>query len=139
VTGATSPKGSRAALIYVAPAVIYVVYIFIMGSIRNGEPPMGVSDKTAHFAAFGLMVPLLVRALRYFRPDGTRSRAILVATALSSIAGALLELWQAFIPYRSSDVRDWIADTIGAVLVGCVLLAVHRASPPHDADAGSGA
>jgi VanZ family protein len=139
VTDRTPPRTARAALIYVAPAAVYVLYIFVMGSIRNGNPPMGVSDKTAHFAAFGLMVPLFARALGYLHPDGGRTRAVLVATALSSFAGALLEVWQSFIPYRSADVRDWIADTIGAVLAGCLLLVLGSATPRRDAGLGSGA
>jgi len=111
-----TPVSRPSALWYVAPAVVYVAYIFVMGSLRGVETPMHVSDKTAHFVAFGLMVPLLERALHYFRPLVPRARLLVSAAALSSGAGALLEFWQSFLPYRSADVLDWVADTVGAVL-----------------------
>ena len=114
-------RGARpSALWYVAPAALYVAYIFVMGTAENAEPPMDVSDKTAHVAAFGLMVPFLTRALRYFLPAAPRGRLVLAAAAFSSLAGALLEFWQAFLPYRSAEVLDWVADTIGAVLAACL-------------------
>jgi VanZ family protein len=135
-------RGARpSALWYVTPAALYVAYIFVMGTAENAEPPMDVSDKTAHFAAFGLMVPFLTRALRYFLPAAPRVRLVLAAAALSSLAGALLEFWQAFLPYRSAELLDWVADTIGAVFAGCLTaLAWRLARAARDAEtSGSGA
>ena len=133
--------GRPSALWYVTPAALYVAYIFVMGTKENAEPPLDISDKTAHFAAFGLMVPLLTRALRYFLPAAPRGRLIVAAAALSSLAGALLEFWQAFLPYRSAELLDWVADTVGAVLAGClVALAWRLARTTPDAEtSGSGA
>ncbi|HVU02162.1 MAG TPA: VanZ family protein [Polyangiaceae bacterium] len=120
-------RGTRALLLGVGPAFAYVAYIFVMGSIRGADTPMHVSDKTAHFLAFGLMVPLFARALRHLAPRVSPVVALLLAAALSSGAGALLEVWQAFIPWRSSDVWDWVADTMGAAAALLVLFGVRAA------------
>lgn len=115
-------RDPRAATWLVGPAVAYTVYIFIAGSLPQVGPPMDVSDKTAHFAAFGLMVPLLLRATRYFRPEAAFRSRTGVSVAGSSVLGGLLELWQSFLPSRTADVFDWLADTAGAGLAAVVLL-----------------
>jgi VanZ family protein len=117
------------ALFYVVPAALYVGYIFVMGTAKDPEAPLNVSDKTAHFAAFGFMVPLLMRALRYFVPAAPRARVLLVSAALSSLAGALLELWQSFLPYRTAELLDWVADTAGASLALALVALVWRLNP----------
>jgi VanZ family protein len=127
------PRGERtarpSALLYVLPAALYIAYIFVMGTAKNAETPMDVSDKTAHFIAFGLMVPLLMRALRYFIPTAPRARLLLVAVGMSSLAGALLEFWQSFLPYRSAELLDWVADTTGAVLALVLVALAWRLNP----------
>ena len=109
-------RGPRPSLVwYVAPAAAYLPYIFFEGTRDEPTTPLDVSDKTAHFVAFGLMVPLFTRALRYFWPAAPRGRLILAAAALASLAGALLEFWQSFLPFRTAEWLDWVADTVGAV------------------------
>ncbi len=57
------------------------------------------------------------------RASGVRTaRAALLALALASLYGASDELHQAFVPTRSCDPRDWLADTLGAGL-GALLFA----------------
>lgn len=104
------------------PACAYVVYIFVMGSLPEVGPPMGSGDKVAHFVAFGIMVFFVARAVPYFRPDLTNGRRVVVAAMWTSGLGALLEVWQSLIPYRSAEVLDWVADTVGATVAALVLL-----------------
>ncbi len=76
-------------------------------------------DKWIHAALFGGLAALLVWCL------DTASRlptAILIAAA----AAALVELLQAPIPYRSSDVGDVIAGTTGALVGAAVAFLVFR-------------
>jgi VanZ family protein len=37
----------------------------------------------------------------------------------------LLEIWQLLWPSRTFEMLDWVADTVGAVIVAGVLLAGH--------------
>jgi len=114
------------------PALGYLVGIFVLGSVRFSAAPGDVNDKTAHFLVFGLLVLPMARALRYFgdRPIAARlGRGAL----LSSLAGALLEAWQALLPHRSAEVLDWVADTAGAFGVALVAaVAVRLAAPSHE-------
>lgn len=75
-------------------------------------------DKLVHFLAFGLLGTAIIRALGARRPW---PRA-LIATALVSLFGASDEIHQHFTPGRSSDVFDWVADTLGAVTAAAAYL-----------------
>ena len=119
--GARAPLG---ALEHGAPLVLYAVYIFISGSSRDSAPPMQGADKTAHGGAVGRRVPFILWALLYFRRKGELRVNVALAMGASSALGALLELWQALLPYRSCEFGDWVADTIGAILAGAVSWAV---------------
>ncbi len=66
-------------------------------------------DKVAHFSIFGLLATLMVRAVR-------GRWAPWVVIALISVFGVTDEWHQSFVPGRSCDVLDWLADTLGAAL-----------------------
>ncbi|HEX4336064.1 MAG TPA: VanZ family protein [Polyangiaceae bacterium] len=109
---------------YVGPLVAYALYIFVAGSLKDSSPPDGMSDKTAHAIAFGFMVLPALLALHYLAPRlGSPSR-IAAAVGTASALGALLEFWQLLLPWRSSELLDWVADTVGAIGVGIALLAL---------------
>lgn len=63
-------------------------------------------DKLYHAGNFGVLAGLLYLA----------SGRVGLAVALASIYGAVDELHQAFVPGRSADAADWLADTLGAAL-----------------------
>ena len=112
----------------VLPALLYAATIFYGGLIRMGAlPQVGfvATDKLLHASAFAGLALLLARASHWFWPAAP-SRSLLFRGAFgASAAGLLLELCQAFTSYRSADAWDWIADTIGALLVvavGCAVL-----------------
>jgi len=66
-------------------------------------------DKVAHFAVFGFLGTLVYRA------GGPKWPAWL-AVLLVSAFGVTDEWHQSFVPGRSCDVFDWLADTAGAAL-----------------------
>jgi VanZ family protein len=103
---------------YVGPLVAYAVYIFIAGSLKDSKPPVEMSDKTAHAIAFGLMVPGALLALGYVAPRLTFAARIALSVVIASALGALLEVWQLLLPWRSSELLDWVADTVGALAFG---------------------
>ncbi|HET9933859.1 MAG TPA: VanZ family protein [Polyangiaceae bacterium] len=100
----------------------YAAAIFYGGVINIGELPhtrFVASDKLLHAGAFmGLEVlvewALLARAAQL--------RHVLAVGAAIGV-GALLELVQAALPYRSADIWDLFADSVGACL-GAIAWAV---------------
>ena len=101
-----------------------MLFIFWLSSIsRPPDLPGGVSDKGAHgLLYFGLGV-LLVRARAggWRRPVtlGIAAAAIVVAT----LYGISDEIHQYFVPLRQMEVRDILADAIGASLAASALYA----------------
>lgn len=75
------------------------------------------SDKLLHAGGFTVLGALLRLALAAVRPP---RRALALAVLLGAAYGATDEVHQAFVPGRSPDVRDWVADVAG-VLAGAAL------------------
>jgi VanZ family protein len=96
--------------------VLYLVLIFWLSSQPNPLPVLTerFSDKLLHLVEYGALGALLVSAMRASGVAPTL--AFLVAAAAASLYGATDELHQAFVPQRSCDVRDWVADTLGGTL-----------------------
>jgi VanZ family protein len=90
---------------------LLVAATIFLASSRSSVAAPGISniDKIAHFSVYGLLATLLVRL-------GHGPRAVAFALLAASLYGASDELHQAFVPGRSSEVGDWIADTAGAAL-----------------------
>lgn len=70
-------------------------------------------DWAGHFGLYGGLGALVARAAAL---RGWPLRRLVWAGVLLSAWGALDELHQLFIPDRSAEVGDWLADTVGASL-----------------------
>jgi VanZ family protein len=108
----------------VFPAAAYVGAIFYTGLIRLAKlPELGLvpTDKLLHAVAFGGLALLLVRAGRVLLPRVSFGRRLSLAALGASLLGALLEVCQSFVPYRSAELLDWLADTVGASCAALLL------------------
>ena len=108
----------------VSPAIVYIGMIFYAGSMATGPLPelqFVAKDKALHLVAFLGMQVTLFRAVRWGTFGMPARRQLLLALALTSAVGALLEGWQALLPHRTAELADWIADSLGAAL-GALLL-----------------
>lgn len=76
-------------------------------------PDIGGFDKMAHFCVFGLLATLFFRrqTLGFFE-----HRRWLFAFAQVMCYAFTDEILQSFNPTRSFDVKDWVADGVGALL-----------------------
>lgn len=83
------------------------------------------SDKVVHFTAYATLGAAVAWAAMT-----TSVRRALVWVLVVSMLGALDEWHQQFIPSRSMDVRDWMADTAGAVAGLTILSALQRRREP---------
>ena len=101
-------------LIQVGPAVAYAGLIFFLSSQSSFPVPPGIwdFDKVLHCIEYAGLAFLIARALVSL--DVTAAAA--VSAILATVYGATDELHQYFVPGRSCDVRDWIADAAGAAV-----------------------
>jgi len=85
-------------------------------------------DKLAHFVSYAVLTLLLVLAVAARRPlTWVTYGWVLLVVALY---GAVDEIGQKFVPGRTADVQDWLADLLGAVLglAACGLLRLMMAT-----------
>jgi VanZ family protein len=76
-------------------------------------PPM---DKFAHASVFGCLALALDLTLRFNRPDLPMYRRHLLVFVAVSLFGATDEWHQFFVPGRSCEFGDWVADSVGGGL-----------------------
>jgi VanZ family protein len=92
------------------PALAWAALIVLLSSRPTLPVPLEAgSDKIAHFGAYAVLGLLTARA---FSATGYSAVAAILAVILF---GATDELHQSFVPGRSADLADWIADSLGAV------------------------
>lgn len=101
-------------------AAVGLAGFMLYGSLSPTLTPPGEygADKLLHAAAYGTLAGLMAL--------GTRSRqGALIALLLAVTFGGMVEIAQGFIPERSGSWGDFVANSVGAVLVGGAL-AVRR-------------
>jgi VanZ family protein len=111
--------------------------IFAISSIPDiGGLPGDISDKTGHGIGYALLGLLIVRALARGRVAGVTLRAALVAIAVATAYGVTDECHQAFVPGRTADIDDAIADAEGAAMaalgVWAILKTTSHSQRDHD-------
>ena|SRR5436190_6568916 len=108
------------------PPLLYMLLIFYLSSEPAPLPELTrrVWDKALHFPEYLVLAFLLARA---FRGEGLAPvRAALFALLLASAYGASDELHQSFVPERTADIFDWIADTSGAAAAAAAFSTASR-------------
>lgn len=96
------------------PLGLWAAAVLLVGSAEVGTPgglPRG-ADKVAHFLMYAVGGALAAWMGRKSRNpwEGWTGLAIVVGTGLVD------EIHQIRLPYRDSDVFDWLADVAGAVV-----------------------
>lgn len=126
---ADGQPGHRAMSIRIAVLVAYLIFLFWAGSRPDPfpAPPAGILgwDKLLHAVAFGVLQVLAVGVLQAV-PRVGRLAGHGVAIAFASVLGGALEAYQATLGYRSAELLDWVADTVGAVFAAVVLVVLAR-------------
>ena len=112
-------------LAYWFPILLYCLLIFIQSSHPSPDitPRWPYIDKVLHFIAYALLGALFLRAFNITRIKHHLKLIIILSIILSSLYGISDEIHQSFVPYRTADVMDVIADILGSVFgVGVFLL-----------------
>jgi|YelNatPaOPRAMG01_1025707.scaffolds.fasta_scaffold00118_46 VanZ family protein len=103
---------------YQLPAILYAMLIFAISSVpRLAPPPLGLDldDKFYHFVEYFIFGYLCARAFYYQRSRLLRDFALIIALVAGSLYAVSDELHQSFVPGRSADAGDLLADVFGVV------------------------
>ncbi|WP_428353940.1 VanZ family protein [Methyloprofundus sp.] len=99
-----------------AQLILYCVLIYWLSSQSSLPAPelFEHQDKVIHAGAYFVMAFFALRAFRH----AISSLPLLILTSLifCSLYGVSDEWHQSFVSGRMSDVADWLADTVGALL-----------------------
>ena len=114
----SSSTQPRIFVFYWLPVILYCLLIFIQSSYPATQslPSISHLDKLAHAGAYALLGFLFYRA--YLTTGINRqSMALLILSVLSASAyGISDEIHQYFVPSRTADIVDVLADVAGSVL-----------------------
>lgn len=111
-----------------APAVFYMALIWTLSSFSFDAPieHVPLRDKGVHFVEYGVLGFLLAHACLATWPRHHVLRTAALAVLITVLWGWLDEIHQAFVPGRSCDALDLVADTAGALVGAAARTAVQR-------------
>jgi len=115
VSSSTQP---RIFVFYWLPVILYCLLIFIQSSYPATQslPSIPHMDKLAHTGAYALLGFLFFRV---FQTTSIQKNAVLLvifSALASSLYGISDEIHQYFVPSRTADIMDVLADATGSVL-----------------------
>ena len=94
-----------------------MVFIFVLSSMSPHDLPLiGLDDSVMHAFEYGVLAVLLLRGLvgaRWVRVNGL---VAWLAIVLSTFYGLSDEVHQSFVPGRTAEIADLIADAVGGTL-----------------------
>jgi len=111
------PLSVRCIVVYWLPVVAYLGLIFYLSSLPQLATEISLfsgADKFIHLGEYALLSWLLSRALRSASPFSRQ--AAVIAILFATLYGISDEFHQAFVPGRSAEFLDVVADCGGAVL-----------------------
>jgi VanZ family protein len=113
------------------PALGWAGVLFVLSSFPGSVYPqtrIPAADKMVHLALYGMLGALCGRALMLRRRRSVAGRPVLLvvvaAALLATLFGVSDELHQLFVPGRSADWHDAVADALGAVVGAAVAVRV---------------
>lgn len=103
------------------PALMWMLFVYTLSAqtVLPSPSRFGITDKMAHFIVFGV----LGLALAYGRYRSPRRPPHWVPIGVGILYGVLDEMHQAFVPRRTPELLDFVADVAG-VLVGYAFVAL---------------
>lgn len=98
------------------PAVLWATLIFVLSSQPVLPSPEELSDKHLHAIAYGVLASLCLVGLTAARWRSITLGSVVAAFAVAVLYGISDEVHQSFVPGRTPDVADVVADAVGAAL-----------------------
>lgn len=107
----------RIRLIYIPLTLYWLLLIFATSLPTASMPSVGINDKFEHFGAYFGLTFLLVLTYRFQgKFEGLRRRPHLYSFITIALYGMVDEIHQIFIPGRSCEFGDFLADVIGGLI-----------------------
>jgi VanZ family protein len=124
-------------LVLWGPVAIYMAAIFYASSLSVVPGPVGFyfSDTLLHMACYGGLALFVLRALAGGKWTGVTMGVAMAAWLIATLYGASDEWHQLYVPGRSSELRDLVNDTAGALAAVSVAVAWGIMRGPSRADA----
>ncbi len=108
---------------------LYMAGIFVLSSFHLDvtiDESVPFQDKGIHFLEYAVLGFLCANAARRSFPDRPAWRTVAVGAFVAAAWGLGDELHQAFVPGRSAELMDWVADTAGSITGAGVRFAFNR-------------
>jgi VanZ family protein len=107
---------------HLLPSIAWAIFILIL-TLSPGQFVPDVSfkslikiDKLVHYFIFMMLVYLLIRGFnKQFSYENLRKKSILIAVMTGVLYGCIIEGIQTFIPGRSFEIYDMIANSAGCI------------------------
>ena len=108
--------------VYWFPVLIYCLLIYVQSShpAPQNLPDWPLMDKLLHFACFALLGALFLRALNTTPIKHHLKLVLILSVLLSSLYGISDEIHQSFVPFRTADPMDVLADILGSIAGVCL-------------------
>jgi VanZ family protein len=108
-------------------ALAWMTLLFYLSHQPSLETPMLFpgQDKVFHAGVYGVLGILLLASMRR-QAGGYRLKQVYISVLIASLYGISDEIHQYFVPGRSTEVWDWLADTVGALVATSLLLWLSR-------------
>ncbi len=112
------------------PAAAWAGVLFLLSSLPDLPGPGGIpfGDKLGHFTLYAVLGLLLALGRRRSR----RAVPHLLLLAIGALYALSDEWHQSFVPGRSPDPLDWMADVIGLLSGYLALSAAGSPDPPDE-------
>lgn len=112
------------------PTALWAVVILVLTSVPTpAGPPGGLGiDKAVHLVLYAILGWLAIRAAS---GRSIRARTVMWTLAAVALFAVVDEIHQVFIPWRTGDLGDWVADVTGGALgiAFAAATAARRVSP----------
>ncbi|MBL8015858.1 MAG: VanZ family protein [Ignavibacteria bacterium] len=106
---------------YHFPFIAWLLIIFIQSSFPAVELPkveFFSTDKIVHMGVYGFLAALCFNSLIHIRKENLFTGSVYLWTGIITILyGASDEIHQYFVPNRSSELQDWLADIAGTIIM----------------------
>jgi VanZ family protein len=112
------PSAFRIFLRYWLPLISYSAFIVIQSHYPTPDvvPSWPFFDKLLHAGGYGLLGLLFCRAYRFRWPAASGRFLARRAVLSAALFGLSDEIHQAFVPFRTADPWDVLADAVGAAI-----------------------
>ncbi|MFI5211391.1 MAG: VanZ family protein [Ignavibacteria bacterium] len=110
---------------YHFPFIAWLLIIFIQSSFTAIELPkveLISADKIVHMGVYGLLTFLCYISLIHLsKPNFPGRSPFLWSSLICMFYGASDEIHQYFVPNRSCELQDWIADAFGVIIAVAII------------------